>query len=337
MPNEIDNLVPQGEVQQADQTPAPTTLEEAMRALRSNNTPAPTGDVDTQRVEQEGDNEPGATTGNQEGEAGSGEIAQVPNAENGNVGGPAAPDAAANMGAGLSGEPGSTAESSQYTQQDYDDIQKRIINSVTQQAAAKADEVFREQGIRLWNINDLYERDESGRVSFRDPENPGGTFASRYEAQQWIEAMNKQVNDAWQQEARKYQREFYKQTQPALRLMQFAPVYDSMSEQTKAVFDTIVEPYEVKDSTGAAIGFSCDLNAAKAQAEKIVQSFGGITQAPAAADNTAAQPPASTGPALDAVTSGSTGSGADMQPKNLSDAFKMLNQKNKENREKGKK
>ena len=336
----------QGEAQPSQTQAQPTTLEEAMRALRSNNAPAPTGDVGDPSLAEKGNLDTGgqpATGSNGEGDAGNPAGAAAPdsNLSEGSTGAgeSTAQPAGGDGNPGDGGTGGQPAETPAYTADDYKVIQDRILESVTQQAARKADEEFQKQGIRLWNINDLYERDEqTGRVSFKDPENPGSTFSSRFEAQQWIEAMNKQVQDAWQQEARKYQREFFEQTQPAIRLMQFAPVYDNMDQQTKAVFDSIVEPYEIKDSTGASIGFSCDLNAAKAQAEKLVQVFGGGAQvAPAAGEQQTQAAPAATGPALDAATSGSSsGANPNPEPKDIADAMKILNQQKKAEREKGK-
>ena len=51
---------------------------------------------------------------------------------------------------------------------------------------------FAEQQIEMWSIEDLYEKDEhTGRVRFRNPDDPSRDFQSRYEAQQFVDAMNK--------------------------------------------------------------------------------------------------------------------------------------------------
>lgn len=201
------------------------------------------------------------------------------------------------------------------------------MQSVTQQAAMEATRVFNENGVRQASINDLYQRDERGRVTFTNPDDPDRPFASRYEAQQWVDSYNAQVKAEWNKYAMEVRQRYVQDTMPAVRLMQFAPEYDAMDPKAQEVMDEIIAPYQVKDSSGMVIGFSCDLRAAKQQAEKLCSMFGASAQqaAPAAP---AAQP--ASGPALDMRTSG-TGNhqNAKEEPKNLADAFKILNDQKK--------
>lgn len=210
-----------------------------------------------------------------------------------------------------------------YTEVDYSQVNKNLMESATRQAAMDANRFFHQQGITKASINQLYQRDEDGRVTFINPDDPHNPFMSRAEAQQWIDAYNNQVDAEWRNYAQNLQRQYMNDTAPAVRLINFAPKYDALDNKTKQVFDMIVEPYTVKDSTGMEIGYSCDLDAALQQATRMVSVFGSSQ----AATQQQQQPvqKVATGPALDAVTTGSgTDKGGKAEPKNLADAFRMI-------------
>lgn len=216
-----------------------------------------------------------------------------------------------------------------FDQSDYQSIQDNLIDSIRRQAAAAANEQFQKNGITKWSLGQLYQRDEqTGRTTFTNPDDPEHPFTSRAEAQAWCDSINKQIEDEWLQYANAKQREFADQTLPAMRLLQFAPTYDSMPTDVQDTFETLIEPYSVRDSTGAVIGFSCDLEAMHQMAIRIESKHNG---------GAVARPPmtAPAEPALDATTTGTgTGkaSGSEDDPKNLADAFKILSKKNKEAR-----
>lgn len=189
----------------------------------------------------------------------------------------------------------------------------------------EATRVFKENGINQVTINDLYQRDDRGRVTFTNPDDPDRPFSNRQEAQQWVDAYNSQVKQEWNKYAVEVRDRYMQDTMPAMRLMQFAPIYDSMDSKAQEIMDQIIEPYQVKDNSGMVIGFSCDLNAAKAQAEKLCSMFG---EKPQAQQQIQQAPPS--GPALDARTSGSSNPQNDVhEPKNLQDAFKMIKEQKK--------
>lgn len=214
-------------------------------------------------------------------------------------------------------------------------MMSQLAESVTRQAVSDTNKAFMENNVSKVSIGDLYQQDQNtGRVTFMNPDDPDRPFASRAEAQAWVDAFNKEYDAQWQSYAQNLRNKYMQDTAPAMRLMQFAPRYDAMDETTKAVFDTIIEPYSVKDSTGMLIGFSCDLAAAEEQAVKLATHFG-----PAATKPPEEPPiePAATGPALDATTIGTgTSKTNDENPKDLNEAMKILNAKNKEARKNGK-
>ena len=316
---------------QVQAAPQPVDLAEAMRALRAQGDQAPAEDVDGESAPEGGLGSPEGSVAPAQQEGGEG-LAE-----------PGLDTAAARGDGGLGGSPDvpePVAQVAQYsdavgesgfTEQDYRDIQETIAKSVTQQAAIAANEKFKDLGIEQVTINHLYQRDDRGRVTFQNPDDPDRPFTSRAEAQQWVDAYNSQVKQQWTQYAREMQRQFANDTLPAVRLMQFAPVYDSMDAMHKQVFEQLVEPYEITDSTGMHIGFNCDLMAAKAQADRLCETFGATV--PTAQASPAAAPTAPTGPPLDTPTSGSANPQNDPEaPKNLSDAFKILAKQKKEGR-----
>lgn len=184
----------------------------------------------------------------------------------------------------------------------------------------------------MWSINDIYERDEqTGRVRFRNPDDPNRDFSSRYEAQQFVDAMNKQISTEFRQRVNMKQRELIQQEGPRLRTLEFAPRYNAMDQTTKDIFDDLIEPYAVRDGAGDVIGFNVNLEPVARQAERIAARF--KQQAPTA-PAAAQEKEKPTGPALDMKTGASvTG---DAEPKTIGEALKMYDKKQRESKKKGK-
>ena len=194
---------------------------------------------------------------------------------------------------------------------------------------------FAEQQIEMWSIEDLYEKDEhTGRVRFRNPDDPSRDFQSRYEAQQFVDAMNKQITQSFRNEVNKAQREIIQREAPKLRLIEFAPKYDAMDQVTKDIFDDMIEPYAVTDSGGKVVGFNVNLDAVHAQAAKIAQRIKQYAPQPQAQEGEEAKAkPASKSPALDAKTGVSiTG---EQEPKTIGEALKMYDKQQRESKKKG--
>lgn len=192
---------------------------------------------------------------------------------------------------------------------------------------------FADQQISMWSINDIYERDEqTGRVRFRNPDDPNRDFASRYEAQQFVDAMNKQITAEFRSRVNQKQRELVQEEAPRLRTLEFAPRYNAMDQTTRDIFDDLIEPYAVRNKAGEVIGFNIQLEPMARQAEKIAQRFRAAAPAPAGQEPDAKPEPK--GPALDMKTGASqTG---DIEPKTIGEALKMYDKKQREARKKGK-
>ena len=168
-------------------------------------------------------------------------------------------------------------------------------------------------------------------MTFHNPDDPRRPFASRTEAQAWVDSMNAQIQSEYQSRVAKRAGELWQEAQPQIRLLQFAPYYDRMSEVEKGVFDQLIEPYSiVKD--GKLIGFDCNLAQAAAQAVNIVKSFAPKQEGKGATQGQTQTPaPATTSPAMD-IKTGTGESSDDDEPKNINEAMALLNKQRKEKR-----
>lgn len=184
----------------------------------------------------------------------------------------------------------------------------------------------------MWDIADLYDKDEnSGRVTFKNPDDESRPFQSRKEAQDFVDAMNKQINMKFQSEVRSEQAKLLQEAQPALSMIDFVPVYQGMSEQERGVFDDLITPYAIRDANNNIQGFSVDLNMMAQQARNIVAKFAPAQQQQGSTAQKNDEEP--TAPATDMSTG--TGEGGDGEPKDLSEAFAMLNKQKKEDKKNG--
>lgn len=220
-------------------------------------------------------------------------------------------------------------DESEFEDTDYTDLRNIIVKSVQQQAAMEATRKFQELGLSKITMSNLYQRDENtGRVTFLNPDDPNHPFDNRAQAQAFIDSYNKDIDNEWNNYRQQVQNQYANETLPAWRLMEFAPTFDKMDKTTQDVFDTLITPYEVRDKTGTIIGYSCDLNAAHRQASSLVSVFG--KQATNTAQTATPQISINNEPALDATTTGSgTANTSTKEPKNLQDAFKIINEAKK--------
>ena len=189
---------------------------------------------------------------------------------------------------------------------------------------------FEKNGVREWKIDDVYERDESsGRVTYRNPDDPSHPFADRTKAQEFIDSINRQIKDRFNHEIRQEQMELIDNARPMLAMIDFLPTYQKLNQLEREVLDEIISPYAVTDASGATIGFNVNLQAAAKQAKGIAKRF---EDQQARQAKQAQQPQQkkdqSSGPAMD-MTSGA-GEPASDEPTNLSEAFAILNKQKKE-------
>lgn len=214
----------------------------------------------------------------------------------------------------------------QVSAEDINGAKKNVHDRVLNEAVAQANKKFQDAGVKKFSIGDLYNKDEnSGRVSFTNPDDPNHPFATRADAQLWIDSMNSQIDAQFKQVVLEERAELLKSLEPTLKLIDFLPTYNRMSKSLQGAFDRLIEPFAV-EIDGRVIGYNCDLNAMARQAESMDVYYGDAYKQQAAAQqsvqNSQPQQPASS-PALD-IKAGSSQTQDNEQIKDLNDAFRKL-------------
>ena len=283
----------EGQQTEPETTPTPTTLAEAYAALRTNK---PNND----------------SSDNQEGGAG----------ESGESNGES------DEGDGESDDGATGDEYVDYSGGYADDIEgidsnaynKAIIQQTRQLAAQAAAKEFKEKNYRKITVMDLRTQDDRGNVSYNDPDHPNRSFNSRYEAQQWVDSFNQQVDYDFKQVSSKYEKQYAEKVRPTIEMMNFIPTYNKMDANTREMFDTIIEGNEIV-ANGQIVGYRCDLQAAAKQAQKAASRF--------VSGNTilrAAQTKKVSRPSTDMKSHGSSsGKVGDPEPKTIEEALKLYN------------
>lgn len=179
-------------------------------------------------------------------------------------------EALGDEGQDLDGGPGDGYEGA-----DYQALQDQLTAEINHAAMQQAVSEYQRDGVRPITMNDLYQRDQStGRVTYINPDDLSRPFSSRMEAQQWIDSFNSQLRQEIQTRARAVSRELSKQMAPARRLLAFAPTFDAMNEQTREVFDDLVEGFEVRNQQGDVVGYTCDLDRMAERARRMAEKYG---------------------------------------------------------------
>lgn len=214
----------------------------------------------------------------------------------------------------------------------YQASQQAIVDQLNRQAVAQARRKFQRDGIREFTMDDVYERTQDGRVVYRNPDDPNRPFASRMEAQQWIDSFNRQVQTALIQTATEIRDKNAKAAMPALRLLQFAPVYDVMDPRIREVFDDLISDYEVKNRAGKVVGYSCDLEKMALKASRLASKYNSSPRKAGGSGKVKKSGPQKS-PALDARTHGTAaGSKGDREPQTMEEAMMKLREMNRSKR-----
>lgn len=194
-----------------------------------------------------------------------------------------------------------------YIQSVNDDIVEQAKESAIKDVA----QAFIKRGIRHRNGKlgatiddpDICKRDEDGVPTFYNPDT-GREFTGdnpRRQAKEWVDDYNAELATAFNEACQKYVDRVVEIEKPRIETLKFAPTYEKLDPVRKAMFDSIVEDYEVQDADGVVVGYSCDLNKALAAVNRqvsMVQQY-----ANAATATAAAKKQENKGPALDMKSS----------------------------------
>lgn len=202
--------------------------------------------------------------------------------------------------------------------------QRAIVDQINRQAVAMARKQFSDEGIREFTMEDIYERTQDGRVIYKNPDDPNRPFASRMEAQQWIDSFNGQLQKEMIRVAKGIRDQSAKAALPALRLLEFAPVYDHMSDGIREIFDDLISDYEIRNRGGKVIGYSCNLNRMAERAIRMAEKYSSPKQSRGGSGKVKAKAPKQ--PATDMRSHGSSrsSSSGDGEPATLEEAMKRL-------------
>lgn len=210
----------------------------------------------------------------------------------------------------------------------YQASQQAIVDQLNRNAVAQARQQFQKDGIREFTMDDIYDRQQDGRVIYRNPDDPNRPFANRMEAQQWIDSFNKQVQSALIKTATEIRDKNAKAAMPALKLLQFAPVYDVMDPAIREVFDDLIEDYEVKNRAGKVVGYSCDLEKMAMKAARLAKKYNNSPRKTKVNGKVRKSGPQKS-PALDTRSHGTAaGSKGDREPQTMEEAMKRLREIN---------
>ena len=213
---------------------------------------------------------------------------------------------------------------------DYAAVKRGLIENLNKSAIAKAAKEFRDDNIREFQMNDLYERTSDGRVIYHNPDDPNRPFSSRMEAQSWIDSFNGQVRNELKRRALEIRNEDVDSILPSLRLMDFAPSYDAMDDAVREMFDDLIEGYEVLDSNGNVIGYNCDLDKMASKAERMASRFSKTKPSKRRTKATKTTNEGTRQPSLDMRSHGSGGNGKmKREPQTLEEAMLRLRQQKK--------
>lgn len=256
-----------------------------------------------------------------------------PEGENGNSGSTTSDDEGANPAApesehssetqdnaGGPGDPG-TADGDQdagtledlfrFSEEEINEYKDNLERNVQAQTLADVSAAYIKKGARHTNgklgasINDIdiCKRDSDGVPRFYNPET-GREFTGdnpRRQAQEWVDDYNKQLADSFNQTCQDYSQRLLKEQGVGLAVIEFAPTYEKLDPVRKAMFEAVIEDYEIRDNDNDIIGYSCDLNKALAAVNRQIKVMQSRFQ-----KSEEQSKPAPSGPALDPKTTPST-------------------------------
>lgn len=158
---------------------------------------------------------------------------------------------------------------------------------------------------------DICKRDEDGVPQFYNPQT-GKKFSSRQQAEDWCDAYNEELKEAFNNSCSKYFEQLWAEREPEIAVLEFAPTYEALDPIRQSMFDSLIEDYEIiKD--GEVVGYSCDLNKALSAVNRQVRM---IQEQRKAQQIEEAQPHQDQpkGPALDIKSSAQAGKDKNKKP-----------------------
>lgn len=201
-----------------------------------------------------------------------------------------------------------------FSQAELDQVIKDTQATARERAIKEMADIFIKNGERNSNGRlgaslddpDICKRDRDGVPTYYNPET-GRPFTSddpRRQAREWVESYNRELADKFNRACAERESAILKESEPRLNTLRFQPTYEKLDPIRQGMLDDIISDYEVKDSEGDVIGYSCDLNRALDVVNKQIARIQNYAKS---------QPRPATGPTYDMKTS--SGANAGVPPK----------------------
>lgn len=203
------------------------------------------------------------------------------------------------------------------SQAEIDEVINDAKETARNQAIREMADYFVKQGYRNSNGKlgatiddpDICRKDRDGVPTFYNPET-GRPFTGdnpRRQAMEWVKDYNDDLAQRFNGLCAQRESELMREQEPRIQTLRFQSTYEKLDPIRQGMLDDIISDYEVKDSDGDVIGYSCDLNRALDVVNRQVARIQGWAKS---------QPKPATGPAMDMKTSSGANTGM-QEPKNI--------------------
>lgn len=205
----------------------------------------------------------------------SGDMAVAAPGDGGHVPGP---------GADSSEDEQPAEEATGFSQQDSEEAIKQINESIRSQAINDIGKMFRDQNVMhnekgqlgaYLEHPEIMKRDSNGVPTFYNPET-GKPFTGdnpRAQARQWVDDYNKELVETFEQRVNERIQEYEKNAEPMLQTIRFAPKFEKLDKVRQVMVESIISDYEVHDSQGNLVGYSCNLDSVLEQVNRQISGI----------------------------------------------------------------
>ena len=170
-----------------------------------------------------------------------------------------------------------------FSEEEIKDYKDTLQKNIEQQTLRDVAQAYISKGARNTNGRlgatiddaDICKRDRDGVPRFYNPET-GREFTGdnpRRQAQEWVDDYNRQLAQQFNQTCRGYAAKLMEEQGVGLKVIEFAPKYEKLDPVRKAMFESIIEDYEIHDKDGDLVGYSCDLDKALAAVNRQVKTM----------------------------------------------------------------
>ena len=213
-----------------------------------------------------------------------------------------------------------------FTEEEITEYKESLQKNIEDQTIRDVAKAFIDRGARnadgrlgaSLNDPDICKRDSNGVPRFYNPDT-GREFTGdnpRRQAQEWVNDYNKELAESFNKTCADYSKKLLEEQGHGLAVIEFAPKYEKLDPVRKAMFESIIEDYEIHDSDGDLVGYSCDLdkalNAVNRQVKTMQTRF---------SSNTPPQNNAPSGPVLDMKSQPANDDGKVPQFKSIAEAM----------------